>query len=152
MKEDLFFASLGNGVTVWDKNRQEFGDSKIVAHISWERKVSLQDKHLSREASRMIKSYAKKKNIRMSVSQPEFVMLRPLGVPEKELERVRKQYTKIAEEDIRVIAMEYSDDIYAFGSELACLKLAKHFAGKDLRIRHSNKDVWMFVIFENLNI
>ncbi len=88
----------------------------------------------------------------MSVSQPEFVMLRPLGVTEKELERVRKQYTKIASEDIRVIAMEFSDDIYAFGSELACLKLAKHFAGKDLRIRHSNKDVWMFVIFENLNI
>ncbi len=34
MKEDLFFASLGNGVTVWDRNRQEFGDAKIVAHIT----------------------------------------------------------------------------------------------------------------------
>ena len=74
------------------------------------------------------------------------------GVPGKELERVYKQYRKIVGEYIRVVTMAFSDDIYAFGSELACLKLAKHFAGKNLRIRHSNKRMWMFVIFENLNI
>lgn len=151
MKEDLLFASLGNGVTVWDKNRQEYGDTKIVAHISRERKVSVQEKHLSKEAIKTIREYAKKKNIRMSVTQPEFVMLKPLGVPENVLEKTRKQYSKIAGEQITIRVMEYSDDIYAFGSELGCLKLANHFAGKELRIRHSNGNKWMFVIFEKLN-
>jgi len=86
----------------------------------------------------------------MSVSQPEFVMLRPLGVAEKALEKTRKLYSKIAEEEIIVKVMDYSDDIYAFGTELGCLKLASHFAGRKLKIRHSNGDTWMFVMFENL--
>lgn len=88
----------------------------------------------------------------MSVSQPEFVMLKPLGVPEKVLEKTRKEYSKIAGEEVIIKAVEYSDDIYAFASELACLKLANHFAGKNLKIRHSDGKVWMFVVFNDLNV
>ena len=149
MKENLSFASLGNGVTVWDKNRRELGDSKIVAHISRERKISILDKDLSDEAKKAINGFARTGNVRMSVSQPEFVMLKPLGVPQKILEKTRKEYSKIAGEEIVVKVMEYSDDIYAFGSELACLKLSAHFAGKELRIRHGDGSMWMFVVFND---
>jgi len=149
MKEKLGFGSMGNGVTVWDSNRMKHGDYMTVAHISRERTITFYDKELSKEAKKIIRDLARTGNIRMSVSQPEFVMLKPLGVPQKVLDKTRKKYSKIAGEDITVKVMDYSDDIYAFGSELACLKLAQHFAGKNLRIKHSDGDTWMFVIFDN---
>jgi len=150
MKEDLGFGSLGNGVTVWDRNREKNNDYLTVAHISRERVITFYDKQLSTGAKKDIREFARKKNVRMSVSQPEFVMLKPLGVPEKELVKTKKLYSKIAEEDITIRTVDYSDDIYAFGSKVGCLKLAQHFAGKRLKIKHSNVDLWMFVIFENL--
>ncbi|HML66093.1 MAG TPA: hypothetical protein PKC55_14775 [Dysgonomonas sp.] len=150
MKEDLGFGTLGNGVTVWDRIRKEHGDYLTVAHISRQRKVTFYDKQLSTGARKAIFSFARKSNIRMSVTQPEFVMLSPLGVADKVLEKTRKMYSKIAGEDIKVRTVDYSDDIYAFGTEGGCLKLAQYFAGKRLRIKHSNSHIWMFVIFEDL--
>lgn len=80
MEEELSFGSLGNGVTVWDKKRRKYGDSLIVAHISRERKVEFYTKSLSDEAKKVIRRFAKKSNVRMSTTQPEFVMLQPLGI------------------------------------------------------------------------
>jgi len=149
MKEELGWGSLGNGVTFWDRKREKAGDYLTLAHIGRDRKITFYEKDISPEARKVIRDFACKGNVRMSQSQPEFVMLRPLGVPEKVQEKTRKEYSKIAGEEIRVRVMEYSDDIYAFGSELACLKLAQHFAGERLQVRHSNNDTWMFVVFTN---
>lgn len=149
MDEDLSFGSLGNGVTVWDKKRQKHGDSRIVAHISRQRKIRFYISDLSDEAKKAIRRFAKRSNVRMSTSQPEFVMLRPLGVSVHILEKTRKEYSRIAGEPIEVNTVEYSDDLYAFGSELACLKLASHFAGEQLRLKHSHDNKWVFVLFKN---
>lgn len=151
MKEELSFGSLGNGVTVWDNKRRQHGYSLIVAHISRERKVIFCTKELSNEAKKVIRRFAKKNNVRMSVTQPEFVMLKPLGIPEKILEKVQRRYSRIAEEEVEVKTMEYSDDIYAFGSELACLKLARHYAGERLKLKDCGNGRWMFVVFKPLN-
>lgn len=151
MNEDLSFGSLGNGVTVWDKKRQKHGDSLIVAHISRERNVKFYTNDLSDEAKKAIHRFAKKSNVRMSVTQAEFVMLQPLGISVHILEKTKKEYSRIAGEQMEVKTVEYSDDIYAFGSELACLKLARHFAGEQLRLKHSHDSKWVFVVFKQLN-
>lgn len=49
MKEKLGFGHLGNGITVWDSNRERNGDYLTVAHISEQgvvdyRKCALSDK------------------------------------------------------------------------------------------------------------
>ncbi len=41
MKEDLGFGHMGNGITVWDRNQLESNDFKTVAHIGYEREISL---------------------------------------------------------------------------------------------------------------
>lgn len=152
MKEDLGWGSLGNGVTFWDAKCKKGGDFLTLAHIDRDRTVKFYEKDISPEARKVIRDFARKGNVRMSASQPEFVMLKPLGVADKVLEKTAREYSKIAGEKVEVRVMEYSDDIYAFGPELACLKLASHFAGKKLKIRHSDGNTWMFVVFNDLNV
>jgi hypothetical protein len=72
MKENLRFASLGNGITVFDKNQMESGDYMKVAHISIYRRVQYY-KPLSNEAEKEIKEYAKTANPSISQSQTEKV-------------------------------------------------------------------------------
>ena len=151
MKEELSFGSLGNGVTVWDTKRQKHGDSLIVAHISRELKVEFHTNDLSGQAKKAIRRFAKKSNVRMSVTQPEFVMLQPLGIPAYVLEKTKKEYSRIAGGQMEIKTVEYSDDIYAFGPELSCLKLARHFGGEQLKLKHSHDNTWVFVVFKKLN-
>ena len=71
-KTDLMFGHLGNGLTVWDRNREEHGDYKGVAHISapyskdrkitwWDKKLSSKDKiTIGKHAKRYWADYDKK--------------------------------------------------------------------------------------------
>lgn len=55
---DLGFGGLGNGTTVWDRNRIHNNDYKIVAHISNEGKITYYDKKLPEYAINQIESMA----------------------------------------------------------------------------------------------
>ena len=55
---DLMFACLGNGVTVCDRSRQEYGDYKTVAHIDPCGAVKIYDDKLPADALSRINEHA----------------------------------------------------------------------------------------------
>ena len=55
---DLGFGCLGNGTTVWDRNREQQGDYKKVAHISDLGEITWYDKRLPVEVKLQIASHA----------------------------------------------------------------------------------------------
>lgn len=69
MKEDLMFCSMGNGISVCDRNREEHGDYKTVAHIGYNRQVNYYDKHLSAAAIKSIEGFAGYRNSSASGTQ-----------------------------------------------------------------------------------
>lgn len=71
MKESLFFAGLGNGITVCDRNKEEHGDYKQIAHISAQRVVSYWAINVSQEAKEIIENYAATANPPISSSQQD---------------------------------------------------------------------------------
>lgn len=75
-RENIQFSSMGNGITVWDKNRTRNGDYLTVAHISYDRKVELYAK-VSPDAKLQIENFAKYCNSH-PVSQPDMLALRPI--------------------------------------------------------------------------
>lgn len=60
MKEKLGFGYLGNGVTVWDSNREKNNDYLTVAHISEQGAVSYYKCALSIEAKKEIELFAER--------------------------------------------------------------------------------------------
>ena len=56
------FGGLGNGTTVWDKNRIQNGDYKIIAHISDSGKITYHDKKLPQTAITKIEEFASKQD------------------------------------------------------------------------------------------
>jgi hypothetical protein len=76
MKEDLMFCHLGNGVTVFDKQRRKYGDYMKVAHISYNRKIQYYEP-LSDAAMERIENFAKNDNMTVSVTQP-YPVLEPI--------------------------------------------------------------------------
>ena len=57
---DLGFGGLGNGTTVWDRNRIQNNDYKIVAHISNSGNITYYDKNLPENAKSKIEEMAMK--------------------------------------------------------------------------------------------
>lgn len=61
---DLGCGRMGNGLTVWDRNKQKYGDYKIVAHISEDGKtISFYDKELPQSAKDTIDRWAQEEAI-----------------------------------------------------------------------------------------
>lgn len=58
MIENLGFGHLGNGVTVWDSNRERNNDYLAVAHISEQGTVTYYNCALSIEAKKEIELFA----------------------------------------------------------------------------------------------
>lgn len=63
-KADLMWMSLGNGISVADRNQKENNDYKMVAHISDFGVLSLYDKNLDKASEKEIKNYAKQKELK----------------------------------------------------------------------------------------
>lgn len=63
-KADLMWMSLGNGISVADRNQKENNDYKMVAHISDFGVLSLYDKNLDKASEKEIKKYAKQKELK----------------------------------------------------------------------------------------
>ena len=59
---DLMFCSLGNGTTICDRNREEYGDYKTVAHVAEWGGVHIRDAQLRRdpEALARVMTYARR--------------------------------------------------------------------------------------------
>lgn len=63
------------------------------------------------------------------------------------LQRIVSQWSKVTQESISIEVME--EDIYAFGSELACLRLEHHFKNGvcETEVAYStNLQTWYFLL------
>lgn len=60
------FGGLGNGTTVWDRNRIQNGDYKIIAHISDSGKITYYDKNLPEYAKTKIEQFAEEEKQRLA--------------------------------------------------------------------------------------
>lgn len=68
ISSDLMFACLGNGISVVDKNREEFGDYMRVAHINVDRTVSIRS-DVNDKDLHYIKAIAATSEARVSATQ-----------------------------------------------------------------------------------
>jgi hypothetical protein len=60
------FGGLGNGTTVWDRNRIQNGDYKIIAHISDFGKITYYDQKLPEDAISKIEAFAEQEKQRLA--------------------------------------------------------------------------------------
>ena len=52
-KFDIGVGSMGNGLTIWDRNQSQGGDYKNIAHISDDGKLKIYDKNVKKEPKLM---------------------------------------------------------------------------------------------------
>lgn len=68
-KYNIGFGYKGNGLIVWDRNREKYGDYMNIAHIDPERKVKYYDKELSEEVKSYIQNIADTSTMTVSATQ-----------------------------------------------------------------------------------
>lgn len=79
-KRDIQFASLGNGLSVYDRNTMQGGDYKTIAHIDRYRKITWYEKNLEPEDKALIEHQANTADPNISITQDQKVFLtRPKG-------------------------------------------------------------------------
>lgn len=105
---DLGFGHLGNGVTVWNRLAEEYGDYKTVAHISPERAVTYYDKAMPESVKQQIREFAERSTMTVSATQEQPVF----HTPSKELV---KEPTSVEN------PVKQSDAVEGHGVKPACL-------------------------------
>lgn len=84
---DLGYGHLGNGLTVWDRNREVDGDYMTIAHIDADRTVTFYDKDLPEYIKDEIERVAATAELTVSQTQDAPVFSTPpLSKPEQEQE------------------------------------------------------------------
>jgi len=69
-KFDIGMPSMGNGLTVYNRAKEEHGDYQKIAHIGRDRKVKYYVQNLPSDVKKQIEKAAKGKNQPMSATQP----------------------------------------------------------------------------------
>lgn len=75
-KNSLMFCHMGNGISVCDRCREEYGDYMKVAHISYERQVTYRNSVSDSDRAK-IEEFAKSDNMTQSATQP-YPVLKPI--------------------------------------------------------------------------
>lgn len=70
-KFDLGWGHLGNGISVWNRAKEERGDYQKVAHIDSKRNIKYYITNLPTDIKKQIEKIAKGKNPSVSTSQPD---------------------------------------------------------------------------------
>lgn len=68
---NLMSGHLGNGITIWNKNRMKHGNYEVVAHIDRNRKISYRIDNPPEEVVKYAEKIAKGPNPGISSSQPD---------------------------------------------------------------------------------
>lgn len=90
-KYDLGFGHLGNGITVWNRLGEAYGDYKRVAHISPERVVTYYDKEMPEAVKQKIRDFAEREDPPISATQEARVFSKPPKVIEKAPEQGKEE-------------------------------------------------------------
>jgi len=57
-KYDIGSGYMGNGLTIWNRAEEQYGDYKIIAHISKDGTLSIRDKKLPNDIKQMFQMWA----------------------------------------------------------------------------------------------
>ena len=57
-KYDIGSGWMGNGLTIWNRAEEQYGDYKIIAHISKDGTLSIRDKKLPNDIKQMFQTWA----------------------------------------------------------------------------------------------
>ncbi len=131
MKEDLMFCSMGNGITIADRNREEHSDYKTVAHIGYNRNIYYYDKKMSQEAVASIEYYAKYSNSSASQTQPCLV-LKPVEFSKIDVQELKGIFSRILslnsmDANIEVASCPDMGYIILFAKKESCMFLSEYY-------------------------
>ena len=73
---DLQFGTLGNGITVWDRNTEVNGDYQKIAHISINRQITYYVDNLTFDEHSRVEDMANNSDPNVSMSQDTKVFLK----------------------------------------------------------------------------
>lgn len=156
MKEDLMFCSMGNGISVCDRNREEHGDYKTVAHIGYNRDVTYYDRKMSQEAVDGIERFARYNNSSASGTQP-YPVLKPVEfskIDVIELKGIFKPalapYPQFAGATLEVATFPVCGKTIIHGTKEVCLFFRDYYRYMvtDLSPR---EDSWILIIYDKAN-
>jgi hypothetical protein len=154
MKEDLMFCSMGNGITITGRNREEYRDYKTVAHIGYNRNITYYDKTLSREAVSCIERFAQYGNSQASQIQP-YPVLKPVGFSKIDVQELKGIFSRILEQnikdtDIEVASFTGAGYITVITSKEACEFLSEYYRYMETGIKEGKRH-WIFTMYDKAN-
>lgn len=154
MKEDLMFCSMGNGVTIADRNREEHSDYKTVAHIGYNRDISFYDKEISPEAVASIESFAKYNNSSASQTQP-YPVLKPVEFSKMDVQEVKGIFSRILslnsmDANIEVASCPDMGYIVLFAKKESCMFLSEYYRYMETEVKDGVHH-WIFTMYDKAN-
>jgi len=131
MKEDLMFCSMGNGITICDRNREEHSDYKTVAHIGYNRDITYYEKGLSREAISSIEQYARYNNSAASQTQ-HCPVLKPVEFSKLDVQELKGIFTRVLRLRFKDVGIEVASCpdmgyITVFSNKESCMFLSEYY-------------------------
>ncbi len=154
MKEYLMFCSKGNGITIADRNREEYCDYKTVAHIGYNRNITYYDKKMSQEAIGCIERFARYNN--SSVSQTRsYPVLKPVEFSKADVQELKRIFSRIPEQkikdtDIEVAGFTGAGYITVITSKEACEFLSEYYRYMETGIEEGKRH-WIFTMYDKAN-
>lgn len=154
MKEDLMFCSMGNGITVCDRNREEHCDYKTVAHIGYNRDVTCYDRKMSQEAVDCIERFAKYNNSPASQTQP-YPVLKPVEFSKIDLQELKGIFSRILgfkfkEVNIEVASFTDANHITVMADKETCEFLSEYYRYMKTGIK-AGVHHWIFTMYDHAN-
>lgn len=156
MKENLMFCSLGNGISICDRNREEHCDYKTVAHIAYNRDITYYDKKMSQEAVDCIEGFAKYNNSSASQTQP-YPVLRPVKFSKmdvNELEGLFKllleAYPQFAGAKLEVATFPACEKIIIYSTKEVCAFFGEYYGYMSTDFSPL-ENCWIFILYDQTN-
>lgn len=154
MKEDLMFGHLGNGISICDRNREEYGDYKKVAHIDYNREITYYDKSLSGEAIHQIDYFGKYGNMSASHTQ-SYPVLKPVVFSKIDVQILKGIFQKVLKykfDNIQIEVACFSDTDYitVLTTKEACTFLAEYYRYMKTEIKEG-KYHYIFTMYDKAN-
>ena len=114
---DLGYGHLGNGLTVWNRLEEEYGDYKTVAHIAPDRTVTIYDEEMPQAVREEIQRIADTSEITISATQDAPVFAVPPRVQEPpQKEELADPYPELAAQVLRFVG-EFDGSRMGYGED-----------------------------------
>lgn len=154
MKEDLMFCSMGNGITIADRNQEKYSDYKTVAHIGYNRDITYYDKKMSKEAIDCIERFAKYNNSSASQTQP-YPVLKPVEFSKMDVQELKRMFNRVLgfhfkEVNIEVANFTDANYITVIADKAICEFLTRYYRYMKTEIKEGVHH-WIFTMYDKAN-